>query len=130
MNERKNTMTIIDMTIGELIKLISKTPHLIAEIDRQALHAIFSEKIDSRPFCYRAAEYFKLRDIVYVGDLVQKEEQDLLRIPNFGRKSLTEISAFLGKKGLHFGMDVRGWNRQNIYCKQTRKSIITEENND
>ncbi|MCB1556498.1 MAG: DNA-directed RNA polymerase subunit alpha, partial [Alphaproteobacteria bacterium] len=52
--------------------------------------------------------------IVYIGDLVQKSENDMLRTPNFGRKSLNEIKEVLSTMGLHLGMPVDGWPPENI----------------
>ena len=52
--------------------------------------------------------------IVYIGDLIQKSEAEMLRTPNFGRKSLNEIKEVLAQMGLHLGMDVPGWPPENI----------------
>jgi len=49
-----------------------------------------------------------------VGDLVQKTEAEMLKTPNFGRKSLNEIKEKLAKIGLRFGMEVQGWPPENI----------------
>ena len=51
---------------------------------------------------------------MYVGDLVQKTEAEMLKTPNFGRKSLNEIKEKLAKIGLRFGMEVPGWPPENI----------------
>ena len=53
-------------------------------------------------------------NIVYIGDLVQKTESEMLRTPNFGRKSLNEIKEVLSGMGLHLGMDVEEWPPENI----------------
>ena len=53
-------------------------------------------------------------NIVYIGDLVVKSEADMLRTPNFGRKSLNEIKEVLGTMGLHLGMDIEGWPPENV----------------
>ncbi len=53
-------------------------------------------------------------NIRYVGDLVQKTEAEMLRTPNFGRKSLNEIKEVLAQMGLHLGMEVPGWPPDNI----------------
>ena len=51
----------------------------------------------------------KSDDIFRVGDLVQRTEQEMLRTPNFGRKSLTEIKEVLENMGLSLGMKLEGW---------------------
>jgi DNA-directed RNA polymerase subunit alpha len=62
----------------------------------------------------RATNCLKNDNIVYVGDLVQKTEAEMLKTPNFGRKSLNEIKEKLAKIGLKFGMEVQGWPPENI----------------
>ncbi len=65
-------------------------------------------KVDELELSVRSANCLKNDNIVYIGDLVQKTEQEMLRTPNFGRKSLNEIKEVLAQMGLHLGMDVRG----------------------
>ena len=62
----------------------------------------------------RSANCLKNDNIVYIGDLVQKSEAEMLRTPNFGRKSLNEIKEVLAQMGLHLGMEVPGWPPDNI----------------
>jgi DNA-directed RNA polymerase subunit alpha len=62
----------------------------------------------------RATNCLKNDNIVYVGDLVQKTEAEMLKTPNFGRKSLNEIKEKLAKIGLRFGMEVLDWPPENI----------------
>ncbi|MBI3704467.1 MAG: hypothetical protein HY244_11635 [Rhizobiales bacterium] len=57
----------------------------------------------------RTANCLKNEDIAYVGDLVQRTEASMLRVPDFGRKSLNEIKEVLAEMGLHLGMRVPGW---------------------
>ena len=62
----------------------------------------------------RATNCLKNDNIVYVGDLVQKTEGEMLKTPNFGRKSLNEIKEKLAKIGLRFGMEISDWPPENI----------------
>ncbi len=62
----------------------------------------------------RSANCLKNDNIVYIGDLVQKTESEMLRTPNFGRKSLNEIKEVLSQMGLSLGMEVTGWPPENI----------------
>ncbi|MFN8929615.1 MAG: DNA-directed RNA polymerase subunit alpha C-terminal domain-containing protein, partial [Alphaproteobacteria bacterium] len=62
----------------------------------------------------RSANCLKNDNIVYIGDLVQKSESEMLKTPNFGRKSLNEIKEVLATMGLRFGMEVTGWPPENI----------------
>ncbi len=71
-------------------------------------------KVDELELSVRSANCLKNDNIVYIGDLVQKSENDLLRTPNFGRKSLNEIKEVLATLGLSLGMAVTGWPPENI----------------
>ena len=71
-------------------------------------------KVDELELSVRSANCLKNDNIVYIGDLVQKSESDMLRTPNFGRKSLNEIKEVLTSMGLHLGMQVEGWPPENI----------------
>lgn len=71
-------------------------------------------KVDELELSVRSANCLKNDNIIYIGDLVQKSEQEMLRTPNFGRKSLNEIKEVLSTMGLHLGMDVVEWPPENI----------------
>lgn len=71
-------------------------------------------KVEELELSVRSANCLKNDNIVYIGDLVQKSEGDMLRTPNFGRKSLNEIKEVLTVMGLHLGMQVEGWPPENI----------------
>ncbi len=71
-------------------------------------------KVDELELSVRSANCLKNDNILYIGDLVQKSENDMLRTPNFGRKSLNEIKEMLVVMGLSFGMTIPGWPPENI----------------
>ena len=71
-------------------------------------------KVDELELSVRSANCLKNDNIVYIGDLVQKSEAEMLRTPNFGRKSLNEIKEVLAHMGLHLGMEVSNWPPENI----------------
>ncbi len=71
-------------------------------------------KVEELELSVRSANCLKNDNIIYIGDLVQKSESDMLRTPNFGRKSLNEIKEVLTVMGLHLGMQVEGWPPENI----------------
>ena len=71
-------------------------------------------KVDELELSVRSANCLKNDNIIYIGDLVQKTEGEMLRTPNFGRKSLNEIKEVLAKMGIHLGMDTPGWPPENI----------------
>ena len=72
------------------------------------------KKVDELELSVRSANCLKNDNIVYIGDLIQKTEAEMLRTPNFGRKSLNEIKEVLAGMGLHLGMDVANWPPENI----------------
>ena len=72
------------------------------------------KKVDELELSVRSANCLKNDNIVYIGDLIQKSEGEMLRTPNFGRKSLNEIKEVLAGMGLHLGMDVPNWPPENI----------------
>ena len=71
-------------------------------------------KVEELELSVRSANCLKNDNIIYIGDLVQKTEAEMLRTPNFGRKSLNEIKEVLAQMGLHLGMDIPAWPPENI----------------
>ncbi len=71
-------------------------------------------KVDELELSVRSANCLKNDNIVYIGDLVQKSESEMLRTPNFGRKSLNEIKEVLSQMGLSLGMQITNWPPENI----------------
>jgi DNA-directed RNA polymerase subunit alpha len=72
------------------------------------------KKVDELELSVRSANCLKNDNIFYIGDLVQKTEGEMLRTPNFGRKSLDEIKEVLSSMSLSMGMDLPGWPPENI----------------
>jgi DNA-directed RNA polymerase subunit alpha len=79
-----------------------------------AFNPALLKKVDELELSVRSANCLKNDNIVYIGDLIQKTEAEMLRTPNFGRKSLNEIKEVLAQMGLHLGMDVPNWPPENI----------------
>ena len=71
-------------------------------------------KVDELELSVRSANCLKNDNIIYIGDLVQKTETEMLRTPNFGRKSLNEIKEVLSQMGLALGMEILDWPPENI----------------
>ncbi len=83
-------------------------------IPELAFNPALLKKVDELELSVRSANCLKNDNIVYIGDLIQKSEGEMLRTPNFGRKSLNEIKEVLAQMGLHLGMDIPGWPPENI----------------
>jgi DNA-directed RNA polymerase subunit alpha len=79
-----------------------------------AFNPALLKKVDELELSVRSANCLKNDNIVYIGDLIQKTEAEMLRTPNFGRKSLNEIKEVLAAMGLHLGMEVPDWPPENI----------------
>ncbi|MEM6618017.1 MAG: DNA-directed RNA polymerase subunit alpha [Pseudomonadota bacterium] len=84
------------------------------EDDDLEFNPLLLKKVDELELSVRSANCLKNDNIVYIGDLIQKTEAEMLRTPNFGRKSLNEIKEVLTGMGLHLGMDIVDWPPDNI----------------
>ena len=92
-----------------------RTPE--AEID-----PILLRPVDDLELTVRSANCLKAESIYYVGDLIQRTEVELLKTPNLGKKSLTEIKDVLASRGLSLGMRLENWPPPGLY-DQERDSI-------
>ncbi|MCW6508806.1 DNA-directed RNA polymerase subunit alpha [Lichenifustis flavocetrariae] len=91
-----------------------KREEVTAAIPELAFNPALLKKVDELELSVRSANCLKNDNIVYIGDLIQKSEAEMLRTPNFGRKSLNEIKEVLAQMGLHLGMEINGWPPENI----------------
>ena len=92
-------------------------PHALGAAERKPelpFNPNLLRKVDELELSVRSANCLKNDNIVYIGDLVQKSEAEMLRTPNFGRKSLNEIKEVLSQMGLGLGLEVPGWPPENI----------------
>ncbi|AQX18204.1 DNA-directed RNA polymerase subunit alpha [Bartonella sp. CDC_skunk] len=88
---------------------------LVEEPDSElSFNPALLKKVDELELSVRSANCLKNDNIVYIGDLIQKTEAEMLRTPNFGRKSLNEIKEVLACMGLHLGMEIPAWPPDNI----------------
>ena len=80
----------------------------VSQIDEDALRIrkLLKMSVEELELSVRSHNCLKAADIQTIGDLVRRDEQEMLKFRNFGRKSLQELSKILEEKGLHFGMDV------------------------
>lgn len=70
---------------------------------------LFLRSVDDLELTVRSANCLKAQNIYYIGDLIQKTETELLKSPNLGKKSLTEIKEVLENKGLSLGLHIENW---------------------
>ena len=91
-------------------KVVEKKPQITEpEFNKNLL-----KKVDELELSVRSMNCLKNDNIIYIGDLVQKTEPEMLRTPNFGRKSLNEIKEVLNSMSLYLGMEIPNWPPDNI----------------
>jgi DNA-directed RNA polymerase subunit alpha len=83
-------------------------------IEEQAFDPVLLRPVDDLELTVRSANCLKAENIFYIGDLIQRTEVELLRTPNLGKKSLTEIKDILALKGLSLGMRLENWPPENL----------------
>ena len=83
---------------------------------------IMMRPVDDMELTVRSANCLKAENIYYIGDLIQRTEVELLKTPNLGKKSLTEIKDVLGSHGLSLGMRLENWPP--AHMKEERKPLI------
>ena len=83
---------------------ISETPKKSVPVD-----PILLRPVDDLELTVRSANCLKAENIYYIGDLIQRTENELLKTPNLGRKSLNEIKEVLATRGLTLGMKLENW---------------------
>ena len=80
-----------------------------AKTDKAGVDPVLLRPIDDLELTVRSANCLKAESIYYIGDLVQRTEVELLKTPNLGKKSLTEIKDVLFQRGLQLGMKLESW---------------------
>ncbi len=85
------------------------TPMLAEEAKSPQVDPILLQPVDDLELTVRSANCLKAENIYYIGDLIQRTENELLKTPNLGRKSLNEIKEVLASKGLTLGMKLENW---------------------
>ena len=105
--------------MDEQLKLFINFEEPVEEVEvvvpeESSLNVNLLRKVEELELSVRSANCLKNDEIVYIGDLVQKSESEMLRTPNFGRKSLNEIKEVLTVMNLELGMKIEGWPPENI----------------
>ncbi len=81
----------------------------VAEEKEEEIDPILIRPVDDLELTVRSANCLKAENIYYIGDLIQRTEVELLKTPNLGKKSLTEIKDVLASRGLSLGMRLENW---------------------
>ena len=85
------------------------TPMQAEETKVPQIDPLLLQPVDDLELTVRSANCLKAENIYYIGDLIQRTENELLKTPNLGRKSLNEIKEVLASKGLTLGMRLENW---------------------
>jgi DNA-directed RNA polymerase alpha subunit len=88
--------------------------------------APFLQRVDDLELSVRTTNCLRNDDVFYIGELVQKSEAEMLRMPNFGRRSLNEIKEVLAQMGLHLGMDVHNWRSNDLVTRSARVQDLVQ----
>lgn len=104
----RRSATILQQQLAPFVDLKS-SPVSKDIADQQAVNPIFTRPVDDLELTVRSANCLKAESIYFIGDLVQRTENDLLKTPNLGKKSLTEIKSVLASHGLSLGMRLDNW---------------------
>ena len=111
----------------QIITTLPKAKELKPQIDKVITigKKNLLRKVDELELSVRSMNCLKNDNIIYIGDLVQKSEGEMLRTPNFGRKSLNEIKEVLTGMSLYLGMEIPNWPPDNIaeMSKKLEESI-------
>jgi DNA-directed RNA polymerase subunit alpha len=104
----RRSATILQQQLSPFVDLKS-SPVSKDNADQQSVNPIFLRPVDDLELTVRSANCLKAESIYFIGDLVQRSENDLLKTPNLGKKSLTEIKNVLLTHGLSLGMRLDNW---------------------
>ncbi|MBA3660784.1 MAG: DNA-directed RNA polymerase subunit alpha [Gammaproteobacteria bacterium] len=105
----RRSATILQQQLAAFVDLQS-APMILEKMSREdSINPIFHRPVDDLELTVRSANCLKAENIFFIGDLVQRTEADLLKTPNLGKKSLTEIKNVLAVHGLGLGTKIEGW---------------------
>ncbi len=93
---------------------VNKPEEEVAEEQVETFDPALLRPVDDLELTVRSANCLKAENIFYIGDLIQRTEVELLKTPNLGKKSLTEIKDVLALKGLSLGMRLENWPPENL----------------
>jgi DNA-directed RNA polymerase subunit alpha len=104
----RRSATILQQQLSPFVDLKS-SPIAKDASDQLAVNPIYTRPVDDLELTVRSANCLKAESIYFIGDLIQRTETDLLKTPNLGKKSLTEIKNVLSSHGLSLGMRLDNW---------------------
>lgn len=110
----RQAATILQSQLSVIVDL-EGMPEIEPVEEEVDIDPILLRPVDELELTVRSANCLKAENIYYIGDLIQKSETELLKTPNLGKKSLTEIKDVLGSRGLSLGMKLENWPPPNLH---------------
>jgi DNA-directed RNA polymerase subunit alpha len=105
----RRAATILHEQLAVFVELKDREPTEKARTGEVEIDPILLRPVDDLELTVRSANCLKAENIYYIGDLVQRTEVELLKTPNLGKKSLTEIKDVLASRGLSLGLRLENW---------------------
>ena len=109
----RRAATILQQQLAVFVDL-DKEGETVVEEKRDEVDPVLLRPVDDLELTVRSANCLKAENIYYIGDLIQRSEVELLKTPNLGKKSLTEIKEVLADRGLGLGMRLEKWPPSNL----------------
>lgn len=112
----KTAATILHDQLSVFVDFEKVSEQVVEEVEEpvEEFDPILLRPVDDLELTVRSANCLKAENIFYIGDLIQRTEVELLKTPNLGKKSLTEIKDVLAVKGLSLGMRLENWPPDNL----------------
>ncbi|MFC1664063.1 DNA-directed RNA polymerase subunit alpha [Pseudomonadota bacterium] len=120
----RSAATILHEQIAVFVNL-EETSVEQPEDEEPAVDPILLRPVDDLELTVRSANCLKAENIYYIGDLIQRTENELLKTPNLGKKSLTEIKDVLAKRGLSLGLKLENWPPTSLKV-EAGDSVVTD----
>lgn len=105
----RQAATILRSQLAVFVDLEAEEAIEAAQSNEPEIDPILLRPVDDLELTVRSANCLKAESIYYIGDLIQRTEVELLKTPNLGKKSLTEIKDVLASRGLALGMRLENW---------------------
>ena len=112
----RRSATILQQQLANFVDLQHEDTSA-SDDEKEDFDPILLRSVDDLELTVRAANCLKAENIYYIGDLIQRSENELLKTPNLGKKSLTEIKDVLASRGLSMGMRLENWPPSSIKDK-------------
>ncbi len=105
----RDAATILRSQLAVFVDLEAEEAEIATAAHEPQIDPILLRPVDDLELTVRSANCLKAESIYYIGDLIQRTEVELLKTPNLGKKSLTEIKEVLASRGLALGMRLENW---------------------